>query len=336
MPLHLDAIDTTVSSKSIPVQPGRPRVFKIVKHGHDAGTVTVDYRDGQCFVTNRSERPVLINGTELTRSILVHGDVVVIGKESFRVVDESPPDEVVEPATDVNRASGYQPTPSLPVRSKASSAPAALAPRAHEDAAPPSAESDRHRRRKSISASMNANSEPPKATILNRVSSVFSAKNRVERAREEELQKERHILLEEAGRQVLAGHALGIPEGIFSDLLAGREVTLHPGDVSRGALERWRELTQRVALLDAEIAALRRTLGLGQDLGAVRLTAPTARGVLKEREDRVFATLDSLATQDLGQDSAAMESPEEAVEPAPTAASNSSGRNRVSGRRRHH
>lgn len=335
MPLHLEAIDSSVSAKPIPVQPGRPRVFKIVKRGHDAGTVTVEIHDGQCFVTNRSERPVLVNGTELTRSILVNGDTVVIGKDSFRVVDDRPGTDEIEPI-DVNRASGYHPTPSLPLGTGSATPPAALAPRAPEPADPSSsADSDRQRRRRSISASMNVASEPPKQTILNRVSSVFSARTRAERTREEDLQKERHLLLEEAGRQVLAGHALGIPDGVFSDLLAGRAVTLRPGEISRGALERWRELTQRVALLDAEIAALRRTLGLGQDLGAVRLTAPTARGLLKEREDRVFATLDALATQDLGgqADGDPGTEPTAVVEPS---APSISGRSRVSGRRRHH
>ena len=335
MAVHLEAIDSKVSSKPITVIAGRPRVFKIVKHGKDAGAVTVEIQDDQCIVTNRSERPVLINGTELTRSMLVHGDTVVIGKESFRVVDDTPiEDDVVEPI-DVNRASGYQPTPSIPRRSDTPSPPA-LAPRAHEDAdTKKSAESDRQRRRRSISASMSTPSEPPKATMLTRVSSVFSSKTRNERQKEEELQKERHQLLEEAGRQVLAGHALGIPDGVFADLLAERAVTLRPGEISRGALERWRELTQRVALLDAEIAALRRTLGLGQDLGAVRLTAPTARGLLKEREDRVFATLDSLATQDLSGQTDPGTEPTAVVEPAPIP-SNVSGRSKVSGRRRHH
>lgn len=335
MAVHLEAIDSKVSSRPITVIAGRPRVFKIVKHGHDAGNVTVEMLDNQCIVTNRSERPVLINGTELTRSMLVHGDTVVIGKESFRVVDDTPSEEDIIEPVDLNRVSGYQPTPSLQRRSDTPSPPA-LAPRVHETAeAKESAESDRQRRRRSISASMNTPSEPPKATILNRVSSVFSSKTRNERQKEEELQKERHQLLEEAGRQVLAGHALGIPDGVFADLLAGRAVTVHPGEISRGALERWRELTQRVALLDAEIAALRRTLGLGQDLGAVRLTAPTARSLLKEREDRVFATLDALATQDLSGQSDPGTEPTAAVEPA-ASASNVSGRSRVSGRRRHH
>ena len=197
-------------------------------------------------------------------------------------------------------------------------------------------ESDRHRRRRSISASMHSVVEAPRKSILNRVSSVFNTKNRSERTREEDLQAERHQVLEEAGRQVLAAHALGLPDHAFSDLLAGRTVTIKPEEISRAPMERWRELTERVALLDAEIAAVRQNLGLGPDLGAVRLTAPRARGDLKQQEERVFATLDALTTQELGPDP----QPESVVAeiPVPTELprkSDISARSRVSGRRHH-
>lgn len=325
MTIQLEAVGGKSAGRTIPVVASRPRIFKVVKQGRDAGEVTVELVEGRCVVTNRSERPVLVNGKERDRAVLGHGDTVVIGKDTFGVVDSEPPTETL-------RASGYHPTPASPD-------PGTGGLEVVEPDAKPASESDPQRRRKSISASMHSVVEPePKPNLLNRMSSVFSARSRADRSREEELQRERTHLLEEAGRQVLAGHALGLPEQVFSDLLAGKAVTIRPEEVSRGALDRWRELTQRVALLDAEIAAVRRTLGLGPDLGAVRLSAPMARNQLRKQEERAFATLDALTTQELGTDppTAPTQAPQPA-KPLPTAAPSSvSGRSRVSGRRRHH
>ena len=348
MALHLEGVDGRSVGRPIPILIGRPRTFKVVRHGHDAGEVTVELVGGECVVTNRSQRPVLVNCVEVPRAVLVHGDAVTIGKDVFRLVDDDAVTKV-HAAPPGETSSGYQPS---------------VAPRAHEqglevvepaDPEPvtepqqpsaepetrPSSESDRIRRRRSISASMHSVVDQPKQTILNRVSSVFSARARTDRTREEELQKERKQLLEQAGRQVLAGHALGLPERVFSDLLDGRVVTIRPDEVPRAAIDRWHELTHRIALLDAEIAAVRRSLGLGPDLGAVRLTAPQARGVLKEREERVFSELDALTTQELSGDP--QDTPAEPLEPVPRPAATVSarqraaavsGRSRVSGRRR--
>ncbi len=322
MTIQLEAVGGKSAGRTIPVLVSRPRIFKVVKQGRDAGEVTVELVEGRCVVTNRSERPVLVNGKERDRAVLSHGDTVVIGKDTFGVVDS-------EPQTASQRASGYHPTPA------AADHPTGGLEVVEPDSKP-ATESDPHRRRKSISASMHSVVEPePKPNLLNRMSSVFSARSRADRTREEELQRERTHLLEEAGRQVLAGHALGLPEQVFSDLLAGKAVTVRPEEVSRGALDRWSELTQRVSLLDAEIAAVRRTLGLGPDLGAVRLSAPTARNQLRKQEERAFATLDALTTQELGTD------PPTAATPAPLPAkaipaASVSGRSRVSGRRHHH
>ena len=375
---QLEPLSAKSVGRPIAIIQGKPRVFKFLKQGVDAGSVSLELLDGQCVVTNRSQRIITVNGEERTRAVLSSGDTLVIGKDRFRVLELQP--EMGTQAMETGRASGYHPTPAMSLCSaceaqfdvstgmlsgamricatciKKGVKPEhqALQPAARDvktaasdvepDVIEPpttgksNSESDRHRRRRSISASMHSVVEPPRKTILNRVSSVFSAKNRTDRSREEGLQAERHQLLEEAGRQVLAAHALGLPDHAISDLLAGRTVTIRPEEISRAPLERWRELTERVALLDAEIAAVRQTLGLGPDLGSVRLTAPHGRVDLKQREERVFATLDALTTQELGPDP-------DTVVPAPVAAKQAapeplvksfmSGRSRVSGRRRH-
>ena len=331
MAITLQALAGTSAGRSIAIHPGHPRIFKVVRRGRQAGQVTIDIVAGVCIVTNDSERPVLVNNVETRRAGLIHGDTVVIGKDTFRLDD---PESLIDTRTfSVAPISGYQPTPAISTGE--SSSIEVIEPAARK----PSSDSDMHRRRKSISASVHSVVEQPKQGLLNWVSSVISASNRADRSREEELQRERSHLLEEAGRQVLAGHAMGLPEAVIADLLADRVVTIRPEEVSRAALARWSELTQRISLLDAEIAAVRRSLGLGPDLGAVRLTAPTGRAQLRHAEDRAFATLDALTTQELGAD------PEDESPPNPSEPVASTGRpravstnfmvgNRISGWRR--
>jgi hypothetical protein len=331
MAMTLQALEGTSVGRAIAIRPGHPRVFTIMKQGRQAGHVTVEIVAGTCVVINDSERLVLVNGVETRRASLVHGDTVVIGKDAFRLDDS---ESLIDTSTfSAAPNSGYQPTP------VASTAESGSIEMNEPGTRKSSSDSDRHRRRKSISASMHSVVDQPKQSILNRLSSVFSSRSRADRGREEELQRERSRLLEEAGRQVLAGHALGLPEAVFADLLADRAVTIRPEEVSRAALARWSELTQRISLLDAEIAAVRRTLGLGPDLGAVRLTAPTGRAQLRQAEDRAFATLDALTTQELGSE-LSDQAPPTAVKPLAA----TSGRqpvpakavaaSRISGRRR--
>jgi hypothetical protein len=195
MAITLQALEGTSAGRTIIIRPGHPRVFKVVKQGRQAGQVTVEIVAGACVVTNDSERPVLVNGVAAKRAGLIHGDTVVIGKDTFRLDD---PESLVDTRT-IEKApiSGYQPTPILPL-------PDAHGLEVIEPVTRKSSDSDLHRRRKSISASMHSVVDQPKQGILNRVSSVFSARTRADRGREEELQRERSQLLEEAGRQVLS------------------------------------------------------------------------------------------------------------------------------------
>ena len=339
MAIQLEALDGKSAGRLIPVEVGRPRVFKVVKQGREAGSVTVEMIERRCIVTNRSERPLLVNGQERVRSFLTHHDTLVIGKDSFRLIDDEEAAVSLTEEAETRRISEAHRGPGASSGSLEVVEPDGPQPFRSSS----SQDSDRHRRRKSISASMHSQVDQPKQTILNRVSSVFSARARTDRGREDELQKERQHLLEEVGRQVLAGHALGLPDRALGDLMAGERVTIDPSEVSRAALTRWYELAQRVALLDAEIAAVRRSLGLGPDLGAVRLTAPHGREQLRQQEERVFATLDALTTQELGPDplpvaengGALVRAPQQPAEGGrgkPAA----SGRGRVSGRRRSH
>ncbi len=291
MAILLEAIDGPGVGRAITLRPGRPRIIKVVKNGHEAGEITIELNADGCTVINRSQRPLLVNGEACTRSRLVHGDTVTLGKDIFRLVDEAAviaESRVPEPETDSD--SGYHPSPEV------------------NPALAESAEGDHQRRRKSISASMPAVSNQPRSNLISRMSSVFSARTRAERSREEELNRERNELLAEAGRQALSGQALGLPERVLADLLAGRTVTIAADEVARGALERWRELAQRVALIDAEIASIRRNLGLAPDPGA-QARSLTTRGGLREREERVFASLDSMITQELTVDAASSETP---------------------------
>ena len=363
--IHLQSLSSTSSSgRMIAIREGKPRVFKVMKSGLDAGSVTVEIVDGHCLLNNRSQRPVLVNGAEQNRCALVTGDLVVIGKDTFRVGETPDPERLPDRKRSrerervAARPETGRPIPPPLVKARSPQPPASpqadealsvnVSPEASEPLVLGKANSDSDRRRRSISASMPAMVEPPRKTMLDRVSSVFSAKKRSQRSREESLQLERHHLLEEAGRQVLNAQAFGLPEEVFSDLLAGRTVIIRPEEITRTALERWRELTQRLALLDAEIATVRLALGLGPDLGAVRFV-PRARIDLKQREESVFAALDALRTQEFGPDpetptavppgiskvtSKPNDKSSSVLTPKPASTSSISGGSRVSGGRR--
>lgn len=165
-------------------------------------------------------------------------------------------------------------------------------------------ESDRQRRQRRLSASRLAQVEPASASrpgLLSKVGSVFSS-NREERRRLETLEEERRILVEQAGRLALAEHnGFGVPEHLMGALLKGVAVTLRLQDLSVPAVERWRALRQRVALLDAELAALRATLGLGPAPGIISPPEPLRADRL-ERQNRTFAALDGVGTEDLAGD----------------------------------
>lgn len=308
MPIELECVAGSIPGKVIAVQGDRPRIFRILRKGVEAGLVEVEMLDGQCVVTNSSERPVLVNGVERRRWVLVHGDQVVIGKDTFRVreVDEgiipipprhAPPDQldILEPPSQSSPDPAPSPTPS-----------------------PNSSDSDRRRRAISASASTTVESDRPSG-ILRRVQSVFG--QRGERQRLDQLVKERQALLEEAGRLSFGEGFLGLPAQVIADLVAGRRVDLRPEEINRSGVDRWRELRERAQLLDTEINLLRREVGLGPDPEAVLQPAPAPRVSNRLLADRVFTALDAQRTEELPKDApAALEdtSPLDRVEDAET------------------
>jgi len=99
-----------------------------------------------------------------------------------------------------------------------------------------------------------------------------------------------------AGRRSLSdGSALGLPASVMAQLQRGLVVTLKAQDLD--GLARWREERQGLVRLDAEIAALRQSLGLGPDQDAVVLTTPTLRSTELAKDERAFATMDAVGTQ---------------------------------------
>ena len=164
----------------------------------------------------------------------------------------------------------------------------------------PSSDSDRQRQSRRISASRLTVVEPAqKQGLLKMVSKAFGRRDE-RHQRLTELEAARAALLAEAGRHALgAGGSLGLPEKAVATLLAGGTVTVSANDLSPADLARWRAQRQRMVLLDAEIAALRRGLGLGSDPQLHAQSSPTARPDQKAMQDRAFATLDGLSTDEL-------------------------------------
>ena len=163
-----------------------------------------------------------------------------------------------------------------------------------------SSDSDRQRQSRRMSASRLTVVEPAqKQGLLKMVSKAFGRRDE-RHQRFTELEAARAALLAEAGRHALgAGGSLGLPEKAVATLLAGGTVTVSANDLSPADLGRWRAQRQRMVLMDAEIAALRRGLGLGSDPQLHAQSSPTARPDQKAMQDRAFATLDGLSTDEL-------------------------------------
>ncbi len=197
----------------------------------------------------------------------------------------------------------------------------------------PTSESDRMRHSRRISASRLTAVEPAgngREGLLSKVGRVFGRRDeRYQRL--EELQVERLARLAEAGRLALsAGLGLGLGEALVASLLQGKRVTLGAADCSTTGLEQWRALRKRMDLVVAEIAALRRILGMGPDPETLLQQTPTLRVDERRQQERAFAALDGLSTDELG-----IELSEGAVAPAPAAPpAHGSGRHRQPRRRR--
>ncbi len=179
------------------------------------------------------------------------------------------------------------------------------------------------RHAKRISASRLSAIEPEeKNGILQRFSSLLG--HRSDKSRLDQLQQERERLLAEAGRLSLARRGCyGLSEETLAAMVAGDAITVDPHQVSRPSIDQWLSQRERMAVLDAEIAAVRRSLGLGPDPDAMLLPAPTLRPEDKERKDRAFATLDAVGTETLSEESPVDDGATTAPQPPATVKHNS-------------
>ncbi len=161
-------------------------------------------------------------------------------------------------------------------------------------------DSDRQRQSRRISASRLTAVEPAQREgLLSKVGKAFGRRDE-RHQRLANLETDRAALLAEAGRHALGhGGSLGLPEKVVAALLSGSTVTIASNDLSPGDLERWRTQRQRMVLMDAEISALRKALGLGSDPQMHQQSSPTLRPDQKAMQERAFATLDGLSTDEL-------------------------------------
>ncbi|HEX3133734.1 MAG TPA: hypothetical protein VHX44_09165 [Planctomycetota bacterium] len=173
-------------------------------------------------------------------------------------------------------------------------------PAVSKDGMAPTSDSDRQRQSRRISASRLTAVEPAQREgLLTKVGKVFGRKDE-RHQRLADLEANRAALLAEAGRHALGtGGSLGLPEKAVQTLVSGGTITVSAADLSQADLERWRAQRQRMILLDAEIAALRKALGLGSDPQIHQQSSPTLRPDQKAMQDRAFATLDGLSTDEL-------------------------------------
>lgn len=183
-------------------------------------------------------------------------------------------------------------------------------------------DSDRMRQSRRISASRLAAVEPAanRPGLLSKVGKVFGRRDE-RQLRLDELVQGRSELLAEFGRHALGpGGSLGLPEAAIVTLLQGGTATIAASELNLMALERWRAHRQRLTLLDAEIAALRRALGLGPDPTAHAQSSPALRPDQKAQQERAFAALDGMATDELARLPTEVIRADAAVAPAASAA----------------
>ncbi len=346
MPIHLECLSDPARGKHLPLSPAKPISIKTNKGEQEVGEVRIEQVDGTCVLTNRSKLNCTVNGIARARTALVDGDVIQIGKQSFRLVigdDDGVSTQQMLPQqqrtaiaeaaakapqycsacdsafgkldreqgwVDGDRricrsclAKGVRPdnlprTGAADPVEEAKTTPTRRSPEAGQAG---SSDSDRQRRQRRLSASRLAKVDESAARptgLLSKVGAVFG-NNREERRRLELLEQERSALLLEAGRVALTDPGYGgLPEHCLAPILKGVAINVRLQDLNIAALERWRGQRERLSFLDAEIAGLRAGLSLGPD-PAVKPGIEPLRGEQIARQNRTFATLDAVATQDL-------------------------------------
>ncbi|MDW8373550.1 MAG: hypothetical protein RMM29_07905 [Planctomycetota bacterium] len=257
--------------RRFPLLPGKAVVLRVRRGDQLGGEITIGVREGHPYLDNRSGVPCLVNDIERSSAELAVGDRLCCGQLRLSVAVEGQPAEQPAPAPVPPASSSVQ----------------------EQGGAP---RSDRHQRRISASRLSPLSPQAGNTNMFKRVSAVFNG--RAERQRLEQLEAERRAALLEAGRRSLAdGSALGLPPEAMLALAHGQPVTLTPEQLSGFA--QWREDRQRLVRLDAEIAALRQSLGLGPDPEAVILATPPLRSDEQQKLNRAFATMDVTGTQEL-------------------------------------
>lgn len=295
-------------SRTIRPSRGKPVVFAVRHPDDPTGQMVAEVADAGLVLTNRSRIHLRVNGTEGSRFELRQGDEIRIGRLEFQVID-------IDSALVSRSASGAEQATDLPTLHAAPSPAMEPGPAGQRGisetndieieepspvpVAPPPAEqpSESHRRRTRISATRLAaiEAEPKSSGLLSRVSRMTSAlTNRGDHKRLEQLEHERSEVLQTAGRLSLSDRS-GLWERLAAAVDAHRTAAIPPDALNLADLERWRRLRTRVVELDAEIAALRLSLGLGADAGAVILTE-MSESERRARHLRVFETMDRTDT----------------------------------------
>lgn len=330
MHCHLEGMTPPLVGKHLPVTSTRPATIKTNKGSDDVGEVLVAVTGLRVQLTNHSRIRCTINQQPAPETAdLSDGDLLAIGKQSFKVVIASIICTVCDKVFDqVDRvkawsdgqrhiccqclAKGVRPANLASTAPVTPDAPGSDDLEVVEDAgdhetttpmaavaAPPQANSDRHRQQRRMSASRLAHVDAPepKNGLLSKMGQVFSSQK--DRKRLELLEAERRALLEQAGRLALSeNNGFGIPNHLYNPLLKGVQVSLRLQDFSIPAIERWRAIRNRLTQLDAEIGAARAQLGLGSDRSLALPPVPLASDQ-RAQQDHTFELMDGLATMEL-------------------------------------
>lgn len=275
----LIAHEGPLAGRHISLKPSKPRVIAVQSKGDEAGELAITYADGVWHFDNRSDLPCSVNGAVVDSIELNHGDELRCGHSLF--------------AVDLREDDAY-------LRSK--SDPGLFLE--HDDN--PDEDEQRPPGRR-FSASRTSQSSAPGNTsgLISSMSRVFKRRSgsRADVRRLEELEDERQKLLMRSGRRALEKQGgIGLPEGALAQLAQGHGLHLRQEYMAMPDLDRYRRDRRRLHHLDAEIDALRYQLGLEPQEDSSLVDFPEPMVHQWEREERAFAAMDEMGTNEVNVD----------------------------------
>lgn len=293
---YLRCIAGQYEGRSLPLRIDQPMELPLKNRGKVEGLLRISASVDGWLLTREGIVPVAINGTDRSSGVLDHGDLVKVGKMTFEVHLDDP----LEDPAQITELPAHHP-------GKGDTVMIRMAPR-------PSGgdEAERHqrrersgarsRRRLSAARSTSVAPTPPRREgIIKKVSQVLRREGS-KRGELDVLINERDELLRDAGRLALEQvGGFGLPEEFLRHLGDGETVSLQLDDLATGDLDAYRQRSQHLQHLDAEIEAMRQSLDMDPGYGESDATNdPDQRH--QAAQHRAHQAMDGVGTEEFDPD----------------------------------